>query len=122
MAGINKNDSAIKRGDVWVTDLRPGIGREVAKKRPTLIISNNTINSISPTVIVLPISSQIYNFLGPERIFLSANDIDLKKDSVVLVYQIRAIDKKRLGTKIGNLSKTKMQEVEKSLKLILNLP
>ncbi|MGI8419975.1 MAG: type II toxin-antitoxin system PemK/MazF family toxin [Candidatus Levyibacteriota bacterium] len=122
MAGVSTETHLIRRGDIWITDLRPGVGREVAKKRPTLVISINPINSISPTVIVIPISSRIPTLLGPERIFLSASESMLEKDSVILNFHIRAVDKKRLSKKISSLSKTKMKEVEEALKLVLDLP
>ncbi len=121
MAGIKQKNYLIKRGDVWTADLRPGVGYEVAKKRPALVISNNAINMSSPITIILPISSQLTSALGPERIFLSADEINLEKDSVILTHQIRAIDKKRFGKKIGNISKAKMREVEESLGLVLDL-
>ena len=111
----------IKRGEIWVGDLRPGVGREVVKKRPVIIVSKNEINTISPTVIVIPISSQTYPILGPERIFLPAKGTKLEKDSVILVYQIRAIDKQRLIKKIGTLPPKTLKAVEQSLKLILDL-
>src|SRR5258708_6978811 len=111
----------IKRGDIWTADLRPGKGQEVAKKRPALVISNNTLNTISPTVIIIPISSQKYSVLGPERIFLSAKDSSLPKDSVILSYQIRAVDKARLLKRVSSLKETILQEVEDALKIVLDL-
>lgn len=112
---------SIKRGDILVTDLRPGIGWEVTKKRPALIISVSELNNISPTVVLIPISSQISKILGPERILLSKEDSNLAKDSVMLVHQIRAVDKKRLLKRVGKLSKEKLLEVEESIKLILGM-
>lgn len=111
----------IKRGDVWATDLRPGVGFEITKKRPTLIISRNTINKISPTVIVIPLSSQIYKILGPERIHIPQKEGELVKDSVALISQMRAIDKTRLIKRIGRISKDKLREVEEALKIVLDL-
>lgn len=111
----------IKRRDIWIADLRPGRGREVVKKRPVVIVSKNEINSISPTVIIVPISSQIYPIMGPERIFLTAEGTRLEKDSVILTYQIRAIDKERLVKKIGALDTKMMHKVDEALRLILDL-
>ena len=121
MARITKVSDKIKRGSVWSVDLRPGLGFEVAKKRPSLIISNNAVNKISPTVIIIPFSSQIYKILGPERIFIAKEESKLAKDSVILVTQIRAIDKTRLIRPISSISKTKLQEVEEAIKIVLDL-
>lgn len=120
MAGL-KNTKQIKRGDLWIVDLRPAVGWEVAKKRPALIISSDQINSISPLIVVIPISSQIPEIIGSEKIFLSKKEANLEKDSAILVNQIKAIDKTRLGKKIGKISQDKLFEVEDSLKLVLGL-
>lgn len=111
----------IKRGEIWIADLRSSIGREITKVRPALIISNNAINTSSPTIIVLPISSQIPPVVGADRIFLPKKELKLSKDSVVLGGQIRAIDKTRLKKKIGAISKAKLSEVEEALRLALGM-
>lgn len=121
MAGLDTNSQDIKRGDIWSADLRPGIGWEVTKKRPALIISNNVVNELSPTVIVIPFSSQYSTVLGPERIFVSKNDVNLAKDSVILVTQIRAVDKTRLIKKIGTIPKIKLQEIEEAIHIVLGI-
>lgn len=113
--------SPIKRGEIWVTDLRSTVGWEVAKKRPALIISNNDINSLSPIVIVIPLSSQIPEVLGPERLFIKKEETGLDKDSVIFIIQIRAIDKSRISKKVGKISKQKLLEVEEAVKLVLGL-
>lgn len=111
----------VKRGDLWTANLRPGQGFEVSKKRPCLIVSNNVINSISPTVVIIPLSSQIYKVLGPERLFIAKKESRLAKDSVILVTQIRAIDKTRLIKPISSISKVKLKEVEEAIKIVLDL-
>lgn len=111
----------IKRGEVWTADLRPGTGREISKIRPALIFSSDAITASSPTIIVLPISSQIPPMLGIDRIIIPKNDLRLQKDSVILCGQIRAIDKVRLKKKIGLISKQRIQEVEEALKLVLGM-
>lgn len=121
MARIDKSPHNIKRGDLWTTDLRPGQGFEVSKKRPCLIVSNNTVNKISPTVVIIPLSSQAYKVLGPERLFIAKKESKLVKDSVILVTQIRAIDKTRLIRPISSISKPKLQEVEEAIKIVLDL-
>lgn len=121
MARLTKHNLQIKRGEIWTTDLRPGRGFEASKKRPGLVISANSINTHSPIVIIIPISSQVSQMIGPERILLPKKDTGLEKESLLLVYQLRAIDTARLGKRIGNISKNTLQEVEEALKLILNL-
>lgn len=121
MARIDKSPRNIKRGDLWTADLRPGQGFEVSKKRPCVIVSNNTVNKISPTVVIIPLSSQTYKVLGPERLFITKKESKLAKDSVILVTQIRAIDKTRLIRPIGSISKAKLQEVEEAIKIVLDL-
>lgn len=110
----------IRRGDIWVTNLNPGFGREIHKTRPSIVISSNVINQHSVTLVILPITSQI-NPLGPEKILLPKENTNLDKDSAVLVSEIRAIDKGRLTKKIGTISLQKMTEIEESLKIILGL-
>lgn len=111
----------IKRGDLWTADLRPGQGFEVSKKRPCLIVSNNAVHEISPTVVIIPLSSQAYKTLGPERLFIAKKESKLAKDSVILVTQIRAIDKTRLIKPISSVSKAKLKEVEEAIRIVLDL-
>lgn len=120
MARLEKLDK-IKRGEIWVVDLRSAVGWEVVKKRPALIISANQINSIAPVVIILPISSQVPKILGPERVLVTERETGLEKNSVIMVTQIRAIDKTRLIKKVGNLRRDKLFEVEESIRLILGM-
>lgn len=118
--GVVKRDYP-KRGEVWVADLTPGRGWEVAKHRPVLIISNNIVNKASIFVIIIPISSRIPTALGFERILLPRDDSGLKKDSVAFLTQIRGADKSRLGKKVGKLGDEKLAEIEDTLKAILGL-
>lgn len=110
----------VKRGQIWITDFNPGFGQEIHKKRPSLIVSIDLLNKNLPTVVVIPLSSQI-GLLGPEKILLSKHITRLDKDSVVLTPSVRAIDKERLIKKIGTIPQEKMMEVEESLKLVLGM-
>lgn len=110
-----------KRGEIWVADLTPDRGWEVAKHRPVLIISSNLVNGASTLVVVIPITSQIPAILGPERILLKRSDSSLKKESVLFLTQIRGADKSRLAKKVGKISLEELIEVEDSLKIILGL-
>lgn len=122
MARIGKNQQVVNRGEIWTTNLlEGGVGFEISKKRPGLVISSNNINSKSPIVIIIPISSQISQVIGPERVLLPKKEAGLEKDSMLLVYQLRAIDKTRLGKKVGKISKEKIKEVEEALRLVLSL-
>lgn len=109
-----------KRGEVYITDLNPGFGREVHKKRPALVISNNTLNQAAATVIMLPFSSTVPQAISPEMVRIRRFK-GLDKDSVILTDQIRSVDQVRLIKKIGRLSKSQLSEVEDTLKLVLGM-
>lgn len=120
MARITKT-AKIKRGDLWAADLHPGVGWELAKTRPILIVSSNIVNLNSSIVVGVPLSSQIPDVIGPERVLFSKDEAKLGKDSVAMIQHIRGIDKARLTKKIGSISPQKMTEVEGSLKIVLAL-
>ncbi len=115
------NSLIVKRGDVYYADLSPVIGSEQGGVRPVLIIQNNIGNKYSPTVIVSAITSQINKAKLPTHIEISSQDFSLPKDSVVLLEQIRTIDKKRLKEKIGKFDIKLMSEVNDCLKISLGL-
>ena len=94
----------VKRGDMFYADLSPVIGSEQGGVRPVLIIQNDTGNKYSPTVIAAAITSQTGKAKLPTHIEIGAQDVGLKADSVVLVEQIRTIDKSRLKEKIGHIT------------------
>ncbi|MFZ5988698.1 MAG: type II toxin-antitoxin system PemK/MazF family toxin [Bacillota bacterium] len=105
----------IKRGDIFYADLSPVIGSEQGGVRPVLIVQNDIGNKYSPTVIASAITSQINKAKLPTHIELSAKDYGLPKDSVILLEQIRTIDKKRLREKIGHLDDELMEKVNEAL-------
>ena len=111
----------IKRGYLYYADLSPVVGSEQGGIRPVLIIQNDIGNKYSPTVIVAAITSQINKAKLPTHIEISANEYGLNKDSVILLEQIRTIDKKRLREKIGCLDKNMMLKVKNSLQISLGL-
>ena len=111
----------IKRGYVYYADLSPVVGSEQGGVRPVLIIQNDIGNKYSPTVIVAAITSQINKAKLPTHIEISAHEYGLNKDSVILLEQIRTIDKKRLREKIGCLDKNMMLKVDNSLQISLGL-
>ena len=111
----------IKRGDIFYADLRPVIGSEQGGIRPVLIIQNDIGNKHSPTVICAAITSQMHKAKLPTHIELDARRYDLVKDSVILLEQLRTIDKKRLKDKVCHLENDVMQKVEKGLCISLQL-
>ena len=110
----------IKRGDIWIINLEPSLHREMHKKRPALIVSNNNVHQNTYHVIVIPISSQVPTIIGPEMVLVGKKE-GLQQSSVILPLFIRSIDQKRLMKKVGSLTEAKLLEVGESLKLILQL-
>ena len=109
----------MKRGDIYYADLSPVVGSEQGGVRPVLIVQNDTGNRYSPTVIAAAITSQTNKAKLPTHIALSAPDYGLPRDSVVLLEQIRTIDKTRLKEKIGELPEDVMKEVNNALLISL---
>lgn len=105
----------VKRGDIFYADLSPVVGSEQGGIRPVLIVQNDVGNKYSPTVIAAAITSRINKAKMPTHIELSANLYGLNKDSVVLLEQIRTIDKRRLREKIGRLNSGMMTRVNSAL-------
>lgn len=105
----------VKRGDIFYADLSPVVGSEQGGVRPVLIIQNDVGNKYSPTVIVAAITSQINKAKLPTHIELNANEYGLIKDSVVLMEQVRTIDKKRLKEKIGHINEDLLFKIDEAL-------
>ena len=108
-----------KRGEIYFADLSPVVGSEQGGIRPVLIIQNDVGNKFSPTVIVSAITSQLSKAKLPTHIELSSQKYHLPKDSVVLLEQIRTLDKRRLKEKISNIDSFKMKEVDKAILISL---
>ncbi len=111
----------IKRGDIFYADLSPVVGSEQGGIRPVLIVQNNIGNRFSPTVIAAAITSQHSKANLPTHIHLNAEGSGLSKDSVVLLEQIRTIDKRRLKEKMGCLDYSSMNQVDKALSISFGL-
>ena len=107
----------VKRGDIYYADLSPVIGSEQGGVRPVLIVQNDIGNKYSPTVIAAAITSQINKAKMPTHIEIDAAAYGLAKDSVILMEQIRTIDKKRLKEKIGHLDDGIMDKVNEALSI-----
>lgn len=111
----------MKRGDIYYADLRPVIGSEQGGIRPVLIIQNDIGNKHSPTVICAAITSKMNKAKMPTHIELNASKYDMVKDSVILLEQLRTIDKKRLKDRICHLDQDIMQVVNNGLMISLEL-
>lgn len=110
----------IKRGEIWIVNLKPGFGREIHKKRPALIISTNNYNHTTPYVIVVPISSIVPGIITEDIVPLGKIK-SLHKESVLLPLLVKSIDQDRLIKRISRISKIKLLEVEEALKLVLGM-
>lgn len=111
----------IKRGDMYYADLSPVVGSEQGGVRPVLVVQNNIGNKYSPTIIVAAITSKINKAKLPTHIEIEATKFGLPKDSVVLLEQIRTIDKKRLRERIGKFDEKTMRRVDDALEISLGL-
>jgi mRNA interferase MazF len=111
----------VKRGYIFYADLSPVVGSEQGGIRPVLVIQNDVGNRYSPTVIVAAITSQIDKAKLPTHVEVSAADYNLEKDSVILLEQIRTIDKQRLEKKITELDERLMRKVDEALRISIGL-
>lgn len=108
------------RGEIYWANLDPVFGSEIAKTRPVLVVSNDINNQYAATVTVLPITSSTEK-VYPYEIRIKSAESGLKNDSKVKANQIRTIDKRRLGRKLGALANEKMREVDDAVKIHLHL-
>ncbi|RSK25666.1 type II toxin-antitoxin system endoribonuclease NdoA [Bacillus sp. HMF5848] len=111
----------VKRGDVYFADLSPVVGSEQGGVRPVLIIQNDIGNRFSPTVIVAAITAQIQKAKLPTHVEIDAKRYGFERDSVILLEQIRTIDKQRLTDKITHLDDEMMERVDEALQISLGL-
>lgn len=111
----------VKRGDIYYADLSPVIGSEQGGIRPVLVVQNDVGNKYSPTVIAAAITSQINKAKLPTHIEVDAKSYGLSKDSVILLEQVRTIDKKRLKEKIGRIDSDLMDKVNEALSISFGL-
>lgn len=111
----------IRRGDIYYADLSPVVGSEQGGIRPVLIVQNDVGNKYSPTVIAAAITSQKEKANLPTHIKLQANHSGLSKDSIVLLEQVRTIDKQRLKEKMGTLDPQSMNMINQALSVSFGL-
>ncbi len=110
----------VRRGDVFMANLDPTIGVEIKKKRPVIVVSNDTINQFSRLVIVVPLTTNIFR-LSPSHVLIPKGEGGLGQDSKALTEQIRAMDKQRLTTRIGTLSARFLRLIEQSIRNSLDM-
>ena len=111
----------VKRGEVYLADLNPVQGSEQGGIRPVLVIQNDVGNRYSPTVIIAAITAKISKAKLPTHVEINKDEVGLIKDSVILLEQIRTIDKERLEDRIGELCDKTMKTVDTSLKVSVGL-
>lgn len=111
----------VKRGDIYYADLSPVVGSEQGGVRPVLIVQNDIGNKFSPTVIAAAITSQTEKTNLPTHIPVDARDCGLAKNSVVLLEQVRTIDKRRLREKMGTLDTPDMTKVNHAIEVSFGL-
>lgn len=109
----------IKRGELYYADLSPVVGSEQGGVRPVLVVQNDVGNKYSPTVIAAAVTSKINKAKLPTHIELPSNSYGLAKDSVILLEQIRTLDKRRLKERIGELNELTMTRVDKAILISL---
>ncbi len=112
----------IERGDIYLAALDPVIGREIAKTRPVVVVSNNLNNKHGGTVTVLPLTSKRLKKVYPFELLLQKGNANLPKESKVKADQIRTLDKRRLIKRFGRLTEEQISLIDKVMKTHLELP
>ena len=113
--------TSVKRGDIYYADLSPVVGSEQGGVRPVLVIQNDVGNKYSPTVIVAAITSRMSKTKLPTHIDVYADRAGVARDSVVLLEQLRTLDKRRLKEKMGHLEEPVMREIDNAIAVSLGL-
>ena len=114
-------EDTVKRGDIFYADLSPVVGSEQGGTRPVLIVQNDTGNRHSPTVIAAAITSQTGKARLPTHINIAGGSVGLSKDSIILLEQIRTIDKRRLKEKMGSVDAGAMNAVDNAISISFGL-
>ena len=118
---VSRMESNVRRGDIYYADLSPVVGSEQGGVRPVLIVQNDTGNRHSPTVIAAAITSRTGKARLPTHIELAARKYGLPKNSVILLEQIRTLDKRRLREHMGRLSDEQMSKVDDAIAVSFGL-
>ena len=112
---------SIKRGDLFWVNLDPAHGSEQAGRRPVLVLQNDIGNELAPTTIIAPLTTKSFTKEYPTNVHLPKGIGGLKSDSTVLLSQIRTVDKSRLQKKLGRLSESYLEKVERAIRISLGL-
>ncbi|MBR6788808.1 MAG: type II toxin-antitoxin system PemK/MazF family toxin [Clostridia bacterium] len=112
-------DQTIKRGDIFYADLSPVVGSEQGGTRPILVLQNDVGNKYSPTIIAGAITSRLMKARLPTHVEIASGNFGLPRDSVILLEQLRTLDKRRLKTKIGSLDDYTMNKVNRAILISL---
>jgi len=111
----------VKQFEIWIADLEPQRGTETGKVRPIMVIQTNLLNSIHPSVIVCPVTTRVEKESEILRVHLKKGEANLKEESDIMIDQIRAIDKRRLLNKVGELPKELHKVVKENIKVVLDI-
>lgn len=111
----------VKQFEIWIADLEPQRGTETGKVRPVLVIQTNLLNNVHPSVIVCPVTTRVEKESEILRVHLKKGTANLKDESDIIIDQIRAIDKRRLLNKVGELPKELQKVVKENIKLVLDI-
>lgn len=111
----------VSRGEIYLVNFDPTVGSEIKKTRPALVIQNDTANRYSPVTIVAAITSKFDDKLYPTEVLIRAGEAGLKQDSVIVLDQIRTIDKTRIVKKIGKLDAFILNRADTALKISMGL-
>ncbi|QEK51623.1 type II toxin-antitoxin system PemK/MazF family toxin [Pedobacter aquae] len=109
----------IKQFDIWLADLNPSRGTEPGKIRPVVVIQTDLLNDIHPSTIICPITTNVQQDIQILRVHLNENQLDKLSD--ILVDQIRAIDNKRLMSKLGELTQNQKEKLKANLRIVLDI-
>jgi mRNA interferase MazF len=110
-----------KRGEIYIVNFDPTVGSEISKTRPALILQNNIGNRYSPVTIVAAIGSHFKDVIYPTEVLIIPPEGGLSEKSVILLNQIRTIDKKRLVKKIGELNESSVEKINRAIEISLGL-
>ncbi len=111
----------IKQFDIWIANLEPQLGTETGKVRPVLIVQTNLLNNEHPSIVVCPITTNIQKESDILRVHIRKGISNIKVESDVMIDQLRAIDKRRLVNKIGELPKELQKGIKENIKIILDI-
>jgi mRNA interferase MazF len=109
------------RGEIYLVNFDPTIGSEISKTRPAVIIQNNIANQSSPIIIIAAITSKFDDRLYPTEVLIEPLEGGLKTTSVILLNQVRSIDKQRLVKRIGSIGSEKLNEVDRAIQISFGL-